>query len=652
MFGVFRRRRGWTGERPAGACGRIRGPAADDQPDELQQWFVAHGIPQFLRTYPAANRLYVLVVPLAALTTFELASLRSPHHAAELFGVPLLLAGLTVAVRPWLPGGRRRGQTHGRVTTAVLLLSLTPLLGAYILGPSGLVWSEAWFSLLAAFLSLLSCLLLASPQVWSTTDGTLGRRQRRLVGSVLGAGPLIVLDGLGVLRGVGDRVLPYVPRSFPSFAVVAVVFTLSVLMFRGANRAAQPTSRPRWSPRLVPPLVLALGLAPTVLPAVPKAAPSQVLPPLLGLALVLVVSAVADRLQPDRLTAPAEESGWLARPGVVLPCLALYLLCYPVLVTAFIEVDLLGRTLDGLPAGAVVLAIHLLYLAAVWATVRFDLDLVGRWAATAVRDNVDDIARGMAHGLPLLLIFAVFFQLTAETWQVVVEVGHGRFLGLVAVLLALAMASLGLTVRDELSRQLDLAYASVVGVEVTGRRLKEAVGAATARPQARVGTSLAAPPVPRLRGRALFRSALILVLYLALVFVPVTLGAAGLFCLVGWLAVSGPVAAQWVYGDGWTSDEADALVALPLLDDPWLRVPLVLTAFSLLHLTVTVLSSRQQRDQFFAAAREKLAGPLRIWVEFELDVARTQGTCACCRRADDVPMPPAATVWRPAVRPG
>ena len=90
--------------------------------------------------------------------------------------------------------------------------------------------------------------------------------------------------------------------------------------------------------------------------------------------------------------------------------------------------------------------------------------------------------------------------------------------------------------------------------------------------------------------------------YQALVLVPV-----GDRCpdiVLGW-SVASPfspdkVAAQWVYGDNALTDPnikgLDKIERLSFFGEPWTRVPVVLAAFSVLFLTVPLLTNRKQQE--------------------------------------------------------
>ena len=114
-----------------------------------------------------------------------------------------------------------------------------------------------------------------------------------------------------------------------------------------------------------------------------------------------------------------------------------------------------------------------------------------------------------------------------------------------------------------------------------------------------------------------------MVVYQSFVFVAVAISVLSTITLLVWLAVPPSVAAEWIFGDGQQAKQSQ-LVTLSgerfqrllmgdgqLLDSPWLRVPILLTAFSLLYFVATSLASEQTRIRYLqgidAAMRWRLA---------------------------------------------
>jgi hypothetical protein len=92
----------------------------------------------------------------------------------------------------------------------------------------------------------------------------------------------------------------------------------------------------------------------------------------------------------------------------------------------------------------------------------------------------------------------------------------------------------------------------------------------------------------------------------------VTLAATALFWVLGRIAVPPKVAGEWVYGDGTPASKGEALADEVFFKQPWTRVALVLGAFSALYLAVQVLSTQEQRADFFEGADSSLRQQLAV----------------------------------------
>jgi hypothetical protein len=102
-----------------------------------------------------------------------------------------------------------------------------------------------------------------------------------------------------------------------------------------------------------------------------------------------------------------------------------------------------------------------------------------------------------------------------------------------------------------------------------------------------------------------------MMVYEVFFFFPVTIVAAIVFLTFGYITVTSNIAANWVYGDRASPEELTELTNLPLFQQPWLRVGLLLTAFSILYLVVDILSDPDKRSTYFESAdkavRQRLA---------------------------------------------
>jgi hypothetical protein len=127
----------------------------------------------------------------------------------------------------------------------------------------------------------------------------------------------------------------------------------------------------------------------------------------------------------------------------------------------------------------------------------------------------------------------------------------------------------------------------------------------------------------------------------AFVLVPVGFGAMALLWLVGRLAVPVKVAAEWTHGDNPTDKEVANIDALSFLNEPWTRVPVILSAFAVLYLTVQLLTDENHRGYFFSGASAALQQRLALRIAYRL---RLHNSSALGRKVkEDTPTAPIAT---------
>jgi hypothetical protein len=233
----------------------------------------------------------------------------------------------------------------------------------------------------------------------------------------------------------------------------------------------------------------------------------------------------------------------------------------------------------------------------------------------------------------------VFFALTAETWEVVIETETPQFLALVGLLAALTLGVLFLMANDQLRQAqqqltgeepLDDRDQPEKSAEPWERLSKQAMRKGPSKDEqttATVKELLATVPDPPGDGRKLVaelgwrmrvNALLVVAVYQALVLVPVGLSALLLFWGVGQLAVSKDMAAEWAFGDSAGTDKMDQIDAMSFVREPWTRVPVVLAAFAVLYLSVSLLTNKEHRTYFFSAASAALRQRLAVRVAYRL----------------------------------
>jgi hypothetical protein len=243
------------------------------------------------------------------------------------------------------------------------------------------------------------------------------------------------------------------------------------------------------------------------------------------------------------------------------------------------------------------------------------------------------IVQGVAGGLPMLLVFAAFFALTAETWEIVVETDTTKFLSLVGLLVVLTLGVLFLLANQQLhhaQRQLTAPESldpqdqpgNGYPLEPWQRIRQQALRKGPSRDEptmAAVKALFDATPTPpkdeelspALERRMRVNARLVIAVYQALVLVPVGLGALLLFWGIGRLAVSTSVAAEWIYGDNAGAPEEVLIDKLSFLGEPWTRVPVVLAAFSVLYLSTGAI---KWSDANFAFVQVRRLSSHTLWL--------------------------------------
>jgi hypothetical protein len=655
----------------------------------VDDWFVKHGVPQFAERYTAGDQLHYLVLPLAVLVAFEVGAAPKLRSLPALLVVPPVVVGLTAWARPFvwrLLGHKQESATRPNWWRLVGLLAMLAALSVVLVWLSDWPppWSDAWVDFGVILLAEFAAMAVFTKEVWSGAGRQLDSLRRWLVactvGGVLFFGVLLTLDQGAAIdsRRLLNDLVPggyRVPLALP--ALVCMMFILA-LAYRASDAAGSSTGKA--SPWIavcypaLPLLVLVLAAQTTVLREAHALGWARVWLPL-GVAVILfALSAAAWWLSSTAwwTTCTSTTRRWLSLPArrwrsshrrerhagtpvlgraawdrifqgaghplFLAPLLAASLIGYPAKAGAGIGIEFFGWNVV---LGTVAVLMFAIYVVLVWFFVWFGLDQVGVWVWREIRNDAMQIVQGVAGGLPMLLVFAAFFVLTAETWEFVVKTSTTKFLSLVGLLVALTLGVLVLLANQQLGhaqwqlttpepldpenqpgngqplepwqrlRQQALREKGPSRDEPTMDTVRELFDA-TSKPPKDQGLSPALEP--RMRVNAL----LVMAAYQALVLVPVGLGALLLLWGVGRLAVTTSMAAQWIYGDNAGKPEELLVDKLSFLGEPWTRVPVVLAAFSVLYLSVTLLTNQEQRTYFFSAASEALRQRLAVRVAYRL----------------------------------
>lgn len=225
-----------------------------------------------------------------------------------------------------------------------------------------------------------------------------------------------------------------------------------------------------------------------------------------------------------------------------------------------------------------------------------------RWSLEFMVDQIRQVFRLMARSLPLLLLFAAFFFLNTEMWQVAADFTPPLYVAVIGLILLGGCGFLIAQIPGEVS---SLERFSSWG-EV--QALAAAAGSPLAAP-AGAGEFTAAPLIRR----AVFNIGLLIFVGQS---VRVVLAGAvtGLFFVIfGLLSVRRATIEQWL-----SADQIDQMTAFHLLGAeivltrPLLMVAGFIAAFSGLQLAVASLIDAAYRDQFFSDIAARLREVLAV----------------------------------------
>jgi hypothetical protein len=375
-------------------------------------------------------------------------------------------------------------------------------------------------------------------------------------------------------------------------------------------------------------LVLLLAAQATVLRQLTDLGWVRVWVPLLVAVVLLAASArlSRDRTDTDLPTTGADlwsclKSG-AANPWFLAVLLVAFLIGYPTLVGRYLGLPLLGgSTREGRKAGALAFGVCFFYFVFIASSVWFGVDRVAGWMVWEMKRAFTATLKGIAGGLPLLLIFSAFFALTAETWQVAVLMKPHQFYLLIGLLVVLTVAVLFVLANQQLEdAQADLERRKGETSAQRWKRLQDhAQREVSSRDTQKAVSRLVErqPPndadlSPQLSLPMRLNARLVVGVFQVFVFVPVGFGAMAVLWVVGRLAVPLDVATEWTYGDNAPAYRKGEIDALNFINEPWTRVPMLLAAFAVLYLTVQLLNDKEHRGYFFSGANSALQHRLAV----------------------------------------
>jgi hypothetical protein len=634
--------------------------------DQIDEWFIEHGVPQFAERYSAQASFYFLVLPLAVLVAFEIGVAPwFPLTAVSLFIALLLVVtpvalALTAWARPFIWMTLSRGEYRQPIWRLVRALLLIAALGVLLLG-SGLAprWSDAWTDFTIILLAEIASLMMFVKSVWSGNAARLARPRAWLIAWTIGAVTVFALllaleEALDFnSRRLLNELVPggsYIPLGLPALLCMTIILGLAHRALRAADPGVAQTSTAMaiFYPA-VPLLVLVFAGETTVLREVRELGWARVWLPLGCMLLLFGLSTILVSLSRRRAGHDSPGAGlaaWQRLSGrsafqAFLVLLLVVLLGHPMLPLVRYDDSAAPVDMWGTEA-AVIIGLYLLYFALVWSFVSFGLDRIVAWMRREfkrVRDEHGDDLSGVTKGLPMVVIWSAFFALTADTWQLVMNIPTTNFAMLVGLLVGVPLAMVIVKATQQVGqavKELTTEDEQLTSWEklrsLAGQRKRRSGDDDTLGPVAQLFEGQ--PPddadlSPHLTLHMRINALLIIVVYYALVFVPVAVGAMLLFWVIGRLAVPPDTAADWIFGDAMPSVQL-MLLELPLLDTPWIRMAVFIAGFSVLYLAVTLLTDDEKLKQFvaFSAASAAVKQRLAVRVAYRLRLHDSPGSAA------------------------
>lgn len=497
--------------------------------------------------------------------------------------------------------------------------------------------------------------MLFRPDVWVGDDAKFRERQRlyavvaiAVIGFALEGSLLPEAKTLmdGTLGSIMPAVVP-VPHAFGALLVTVAIMVQSNALIPKPDGAREVAAQQRFNVFFpaVPLLLLVFCLETVILPYVGPVWVTAAVPlaAMVGLAsLHLLLRRRQDKPMPTGTTklpqwlrAPRwlktvtgypSVRGFISYPGVT-SLVVLYLVACPLLVGALVVSDQnqpsIGTSTNPANARSALLlasAVNVFYLSLVVGIAVFGLHQVALWAIKEAWSNLRERMSNLGRGLSILVVFAALALLTAETWEAMLKISTTNYLLLVGSILGLAGAFHLITSFQHVTKTAAFGTWSEVSAAAMPDEKSFWTGDNSPDPdikdllkskELRQAEITGQAPKRPLRGLETINSVVVMMTYEIFLFLPVTIVAGVVFLTLGRITVPGSVAANWIYGDRATTEEFNTLINLPLIQQPWLRVGLLLTALAILYFVVEILSDPDQRSTYFESAdkavRQRLA---------------------------------------------
>jgi hypothetical protein len=611
-------------------------PATDEAVRrETEEWFVQHGLPQFMRGYARKQSVLVALPLLLVVVAFAFNAL---PWLDERLREALLTALALAAFALWLVPPVRFAIGGYRDTPSLWKVAVWLVVGVGIIvvlaRPEVVVpwgWDAMWFNTAC----LLIMLVVAARLYRRAPDGAPDSRPRlraTLLVFLFASTLIFAVEGTRVAPSLSagpfsdelEAVVPYWERHWVPDALLALPFALIALAMSLALPPC-PAERPRLN-RLdplvpaAPLLALVFGVEVSLVPVFTREIGGFLFSVVL---IVLALSCVwlwsnatraLDRVLPGaNVLRRTVRERYAMVAAVVLMALAVvaghsflvYWLAMPEYLSG-VSPEALARAVAIFDLGICIL---------VGLVLAFGLDRIAIWALTEAPRNLGTIAIAVVRGLPVLLIFLAFFGVVEELWKIADREPVTTFMILAGFLIGITLIYLVLDAHQAVKRLARFESWDAVRRElkVPAPRRDTALDEALLRYVPRFG-------MPEQRGPTIAQhvnAITVMLVYEALVFLPVAIVAFGLFYGLGHLVVDAGLFYEPLESAIKNRDWSDR----DFIERPWAKMALLMAAFAVLYLAVHV-TAREQRELFLEAPDRALRRSLAMLVAYRRLPAR------------------------------
>ena len=238
---------------------------------------------------------------------------------------------------------------------------------------------------------------------------------------------------------------------------------------------------------------------------------------------------------------------------------------------------------------------NLLILAAVYVTVSFGLIPILRWAASLLVRDIAGVVGLFARALPLLLVFLTFLFINAEVWRMAGRLDGERFGLLLGLFALMTVVFVLFRLPAEIAEIERFSGAERIAGLVRGTPVEDI--------ELAQGALRLDAPLTRSQWT---NAGVVVLISLATQVLFVSVLVWGFFVVLGILAFDEGLIASWTESEPQVLAEVSGLQGAVVTAE-LLQVATFLAAFSGFYFTISVVTSRDYREEFF----EEIVGELR-----------------------------------------